>query len=478
MSSPTRTYRGRAIDELIPRIQQELGSDAIIVRRREGLTGGILGFFQHPYVEIEAMAGTPRIDLYDEAEPAPPYPSPPPPAPPPPRAAPPPPTALPPLSAPAAPRMAPAAPPAAAESAEPSFEAPPQRAQPRFLQGDPAEAQAGESAYVTAHLARLARAAPRTPPPERPREPPPGVAFEELIPRDVARAFSADPAQPAPRLPREPPPYAPPPRAPVAERRTVASGSHGRARAGVEKSLSRLGLSRELAGELIDSALAHVLPLAPRLGLAQAVRVTLAQRIPVAPPLPSKGAGIVVVGAGGAGKTTCCAALLGAYRMGSSLPASYATVTRGAGSGFYEMILSPHVMKPALAASPRVVKALRKARGQGVVVLDTPRLSPADRTGIRELGRLLGELEPERVIVALPATLGPVAAAQLLEALAPLGANALALTHADETDQIGVAIEAACSFALAPEYMLERGRSGGWRLSRIDPTGLAGKLLP
>jgi len=221
-----------------------------------------------------------------------------------------------------------------------------------------------------------------------------------------------------------------------------------------------------------------VLPLAPRLGLAQAVRATLAQRIPVAEPLPARGAGIVIVGAGGAGKTTCCAALLGAYRMGSSLPASFATVTRGAGPGDYEMILSPQIMKPAPAATPRVVKALRKARGQGVVVLDTPRLSPADRTGIRELGRLLGELEPERVIVALPATLGPVAAAQLLEALTPLGANALALTHADETDQIGVAVEAACDFSLAPEYMLERGRSGGWRLSRIDPTGLAGKLLP
>ena len=62
----TRTYRARSIDELIPRIQRELGSEAIIVRRREGLTGGMLGFFQHPFVEIEAMPGTPHIDLYDE----------------------------------------------------------------------------------------------------------------------------------------------------------------------------------------------------------------------------------------------------------------------------------------------------------------------------------------------------------------------------------------------------------------------------
>ena len=85
-----------------------------------------------------------------------------------------------------------------------------------------------------------------------------------------------------------------------------------------------------------------------------------------------------------------------------------------------------------------------------MAVLDTPSLSPSDRAGVRELARLLAELEPERVVVALPATLGATAAAQLLQALRPLGANALAVTHADETDQIGVAVEAACRFGLAP----------------------------
>ncbi len=58
-SSSTRVYRGRTVEELIPRIERELGSDAIVVRRREGLTGGVLGFFQHPWVEIEACPGLP-----------------------------------------------------------------------------------------------------------------------------------------------------------------------------------------------------------------------------------------------------------------------------------------------------------------------------------------------------------------------------------------------------------------------------------
>ncbi len=111
-------------------------------------------------------------------------------------------------------------------------------------------------------------------------------------------------------------------------------------------------------------------------------------------------------------------------------------------------------------------------------MLDTPRVSPGRPAAIRELGRLLGELEPERIVrgAARHARRAPPRA-QLLEALAPLGARRARVTHADETDQIGVAIEAACRFGLAPEYMLDRGRTGGWRLSRIDPPSLAARLL-
>ena len=63
-----RVFRGRTIEELIPWIQRELGPDAIILRRREGLTGGVLGFFQQQRVEIEAVGGAPRLDVYGEQE--------------------------------------------------------------------------------------------------------------------------------------------------------------------------------------------------------------------------------------------------------------------------------------------------------------------------------------------------------------------------------------------------------------------------
>ena len=520
----TRVYRGRSVEELVPQIQRDLGGDAIIVRRREGLTGGVLGFFQRTYVEIEAMPGGAGVDVYDEHTSVAPEPAPAAPAPavepvaPRPsvaeyRPAPPRPFVPDPALSVTPPRpdqLATAPPVSAAEQRQPSdyAAAPPRTPAPSpasastaasppapFYTREPAPPTRAGSAYVTAHLAALARADRAKPPPRAaaPRAAESAPWSPEPAPWDLERPSRQRP-DPEPRAAREPPavrepaPFAPPsqrapapaptPSWPAGERREVAPGSQGRARAGVARSLQRCGIGEALADELIDGASAHALALAPRAGLAQAVRATLAQRIPVAPPLPSKGAVIVIVGAGGAGKTTCCATLLGAYRKNSSLSASFATITREPERGELQMIISPYVMKPVAARAPRALRALRRARGDGIAVLDTPSVSPADRAGIRELARLLAELKPERVVVALPATLGATAAAQLLQALKPLGANALAVTHADETDQIGVAVEAACRFELAPEYMLEHARAGGWRLRQIAPSALVERLLP
>jgi flagellar biosynthesis GTPase FlhF len=519
----TRVYRGRSVEELVPQIQRDLGAEAIIVRRREGLTGGMLGFFQHAYVEIEAMPGTPGVDLYDEdpggaaalepapaAEtapaasaappaaqqpapalehrPAPPfepatYTQPQPQPQPQPQAQTQPPAQPQTPAAPAAPEL-PASTvqrpmlgyaPAASSRPAPSSASAPSGASapPPFYTREPAaQSSRAGSAYVTAHLAALARAdrakiPPRPRAPERIAEPAPWSAdFPEPAPAGMPEPF------PAPVRPTPAPQWA------AGERREVAPGSQGRARAGVARSLRRCGIGEELTNELIDAAGAHALALAPRAGLAQAVRATLAQRIPVAPPLPSKGAVIVVVGAGGSGKTICCATLLGAYRKSSSLSASFATITRESERGELQLIISPYIMKPSAARAPRALRALGRARGDGIAVIDTPSVSPSDRAGVRELAKLLSELKPERVVVALPATLGATAAAQLLQALKPLGANSLAITHADETDQIGVAVEAACRFGLAPEYMLERARAGAWRLRQVAPSALAERVLP
>ena len=78
MMTDTRTFRGRTLEEVLPQIKADLGPDAEIVRQREGLTGGVGGFFQRACVEVEARLGepeqrAPRFDMYDD-EPALPEP--------------------------------------------------------------------------------------------------------------------------------------------------------------------------------------------------------------------------------------------------------------------------------------------------------------------------------------------------------------------------------------------------------------------
>src|SRR5215217_7793369 len=57
--SETKTFRGRSLETILPQIREELGAEAIVLRRREGLAGGVGGFFQRPYVEVEARGPLP-----------------------------------------------------------------------------------------------------------------------------------------------------------------------------------------------------------------------------------------------------------------------------------------------------------------------------------------------------------------------------------------------------------------------------------
>jgi flagellar biosynthesis GTPase FlhF len=81
MTTATKTFRGRTLEEVLPQIKADFGPDAEIIRQREGLTGGVGGFFQRACVEVEARPGEPeerpqrRFDAYAD-EPAMPEPLP------------------------------------------------------------------------------------------------------------------------------------------------------------------------------------------------------------------------------------------------------------------------------------------------------------------------------------------------------------------------------------------------------------------
>lgn len=395
-----RVYTGRSVEELIPKIERELGRDAIVTRQRSGLNGGVAGFFQRPFVEIEAHPGPPRIDLYDEPGARPAHPE---------------------LRSPRAAMPAPA------------------HALDRFAA---ALADAQGAATLDAPLA-----------------PPVSVATNlEPAPQRVAAIPTAPAEMPMPRT-------APSPTgAPTGE----AAGVHAR--------LLARGVERELADELVATAAAHAHALmAPDASFADAVAAVLRRRIPTPAPWPATGGSVALIGPGGAGKTSFCAALAAAYRRQSTLRVAFATILAG-NDGEHSLLLSPHVLEPATIDDPHASLALAQARADGLLLLDTPPVAAADEADVARSSALLERLAPDRAVLALPATYGARAATQLLEAIAPLCPTSIAVTHARETDQLGAAVQAACASGVAPAFLLDQ-RRGGEGLLETDPADLAERLL-
>ena len=525
-----RTYRGRKLEDLIPQIRAELGPDAIILRQREGLMGGVGGFFAQKCVEVDAQAGPGRdrnqIDIYDEDEPvngwddfseddlfdATP----------PPVAADLSPIEFPALPAPEEPVAPPLTP--AAQDAAPAPEVAipgPEAASPALSAEAASHALPTEGA-AESFVTRLEQAAahvdidelvklvttgglPATdqvaPAPEPIVPPAPAPVAE---PDPVAPAPIAEPIAPAP-VAAEPAPVAPAP-APIFEAPAPAPAMpapHVSAPAApapvppaanpwvakqagdldpndaqaVADELTSQGISDAWAHQLIVAAAAHRSPLANG-SLRDAVRATLAATIPAPAPLPATGAAIAFVGAGGAGKTRCAAALASAYAKGSTLAAS--VVSLGSddwGGDLKELLKGQNVWVMGAAVGPEAAPAVQHGRDGGLVVIDTAGVTPRDPAGVEALAGELRSLSLDAVYIAVPATFSVHAARKLVEGFAALGADGIAVTHADEADQLGIAAELAHISGMPVAYIHEGLEIDG-ALSAADPSSLAARLLP
>src|SRR5689334_22965601 len=76
-----KTFRGLSLAECERKVRAELGDDAVVVRQREGLTGGVGGFFQRKLYEVDALPGAaapemPEMPAAEAAPAAPPMPMP------------------------------------------------------------------------------------------------------------------------------------------------------------------------------------------------------------------------------------------------------------------------------------------------------------------------------------------------------------------------------------------------------------------
>ena len=416
-----KTFRGRSLEEVLPQIRAELGADAIVVRRREGLAGGVAGFFQRSYVEVEARSALPDEQVLEARNDR-----------------------------------------ATAEGlASPAIRALVDQAAPFADALSRAEGSVGERAHEVLMAAAQGAATPVAAGLYGPQ--PNHAAIEDAAPVYAPAAPPAEMIPPAvDEIPEFPEPV--PSQGLGADRPNVADAH--------EERLVAAGLSASLAKDIVAEAVAHGLPFAQPRSIKKLIRTALARRMPVMADLGGDARTIAFVGAGGCGKSSATERLAAAY---AAADAEVAVVTLRAADGGAGLAarLAPAGVS-VIAADSAEEAARRLARRQATLtIVDTPAAGPSDRGAATQIAADLRTLGVTEVHLALPATLSAAAADELASALAPLGLTHVALTHADQIARPGAPVELAVSGRRALSYVCSRDA-----IAPVDPDALAKQLLP
>ncbi|MFT4034984.1 MAG: hypothetical protein QM679_05360 [Patulibacter sp.] len=507
---PVRTYRGASLAEVAPRIRAELGDDALILRQREGVTGGIAGFFAKRMVEID-------VALVQQQSPA---------------------------TTPAAATGAPAAPgtridvsdgPAVGPGAAPSTTGQASAPFPDPLAAGHADAAPVELPWSVPPTAAAPSAPgsgafqPLLPPPVPPGAPlqqtvgfppvsgtapapghaaavPPSIApMLRVTPPSIEQAQSIEAALRAEQerahelheathdVTREAPfdagragaaPVAVPQGGPSFEERLRQAGlvdpsgppDPAHALAPLYQALVRRGLPEQIASPVVDDTLCHRVALEPDADVAALLATELARRIPTAPLVGRAGQAVAFVGSSGVGKSRAIARLAAAYGAAGRLPVACVTLQDPGNDGLLASALAPFgVAVHAAPDAPRALDRITALRRHSLVLIDTPGVSPSDRTAVERLGATLELLDLDTIALCVPVTLAAPIARRVLRALRPLRPTALVATHADEADLLGGVVAVAIDRRVPLAYV--SGGAGRGTISGADAHRIATDLV-
>ena len=499
----TRTYRGSSLEELLPQILGELGPEAVITKQREGVVGGLGGFFGKRCVEVEVEVPAALAAAAGAAAPLPP----------------------------AAPRaslpyravldaydlgdtlvgtqalgdsgspiidsvFAQALPFAdhltvAASQAAPSttLQAPQSWAddldlaqldaeefQPLDLLPDPLaeearawakqeiramkKAVAERSAAPAAAAAAPAKAPARAP--ARAAAPTPAAAPAAVMAARAAAGVGA-PALAA---------------APAAGARLPVKGSTSELVA-VTASLAEAGLPESLVLAIHRDIAREVRPFASDLPVHDQARAALARRIKTKHGWRGKRRTIALVGGAGAGKTLTAAKFCHAFAVGGGLSVGALSLesprvalqlgylTDGIGVDFQIADLPSQV---PLAAG--------RLEARDLIVVDTPAVDVGSPGTLSRLESLLLALRPDETHFLVPASAEIEPSQALLEALASrLGIDRILITRLDEAPSLGAQLALSISARLPISY-LATGDTVTYGLAPADSVALATMVLP
>ena len=421
MNTPTatKTFRARSLTDALTQVRDELGPDAVVVRRREGLEGGVAGFFQRAVVEIEAQPGGTALLTVDASG-----------------------TSLLDDDAAIVPEPMPAP-----------------------IQIAPTLARDAATAGFAAALATAERTT-------EPRDAGAGVATAPRAPAMRPHTDAAVDAIPHPRdsapevvpvvtVPSTAPAFVPEPfgaHAPALGTALAVAPDHAEADR-VAATLRRAGLSEAFSAAVLDEAMIHGLPFTDEghTALRPLVARALARRLTVAP--VSGARAVAVVGAGGSGKTAVVARLALAYAAARRLPvAVIALRSKDSGAELARLLAPAGVPMWATDDVEGAAARIANLRRGALVLVDTHGLPAQMRTDPFVADALAADLRRlglDEVHFALPATLAGEVAREMLAAARDLGADRIAVTHSDATARLGMPVELAVEAGLPISYLAD-----------------------
>jgi flagellar biosynthesis GTPase FlhF len=408
-----RTYFGDSLEELLPKIRAELGPDALIVRQREGVVGGIGGFFGRKCVEVEARGALVRnslppravIDAYDTGEPWEGLPD-------------------------------------DLDDFEPEPEA--AAAEERAARNTLLETLLAQTSPFAEELSTKLQAEPAVVEPEPVFEPEPAPAAEPPVPaRPRRRETSSARSAPAPVSLDE--------------------------LAGIRSELLAAAVPVRMAGDIVAEVERSLRPFEPGVPARELARRALARRIPTSAGWRTKRRTVALVGLPGSGRTLAAAGLCAAYvRDGRSVTAISLEPARTA---MRLAELTGDDVGFQIADAPDLAARVRDVvRDAQVVVADTPPLvDPVDGNRLAATLELLGALDPDETHLVLPATTPLDDARTLVESLAPHRLpSRLIVSHADAARASGVPVGLALAHRIPISFIGAGASLGSLRPAESD----------
>jgi flagellar biosynthesis GTPase FlhF len=447
MSSATqpRVYRGANLEELLPRIREELGDDAVITKQREGIVGGIGGFFGRRCVEVEACAAE-WLGLDEQAPSMP------------------------------------------AGLVSQAYEQPDEDALMAEVVANPVIRRLIEQS--TPFAERLQEALGDIPLEQEDQVEPVNLAE----PAELTEPAELEPAAleplpedvtPAPELALEQkaelePAPARRPRVPVPAS-VLSSPDVGEAALAerAAEALAEAGLPDAVARAAVEEVARHVRPFAPHDAFTTQLRRVLSRRISVMHGFGGNRRTIALAGPSGAGRTLAAARIARAYARAGDFEVAVLDLTSPAGSATLRELLDGSGILLRSAGTPAdAARATAELVGRGrILVVDTPPvLGAGPRTAPRP-AELLAAVGPDEVHLVLPTAMEDGLAAFVLDAVgADSSRDRLLLTRLDESQRVGRVIGLAIERRIPVSYVsdgphLERG------LRPADPVNLASMLL-